>query len=76
MTTCDFSTPAVAAPECSTEVSTGTLVPSTLPRTPETLPVTGVDSGALLAVGFGLFVIGWLPQIVRWKIRRDWEAPR
>jgi hypothetical protein len=74
MNDCEFSTPMVADPACSTEVTVTTLQPEVLSSpVVEQLPVTGSFTGPLLALAAVIFVFGLcLHQIsVMWQEDED-----
>ena len=72
--TCPFSSPAVASPECSTEVTTGSLTTTAQPQpapSPETLPVTGAGTAALLVLASMLLLMGISSLVTNWYIGKE-----
>ena len=81
--TCPFSSPAVASPECSTEVTPATLTPTVQSQPAplaETLPVTGTVTTAVLVTGYFLIIMGlsamfsaWYYDYKRKKLEDKWH---
>ena len=75
MNKCAFSTPDAGLPDCSTEVTPSSLIPSTSTSMPgiDVLPITGLDSTQIAMIGVILIMVGlwfaiWAPKIVtRWR---------